>query len=527
MSFVFQIIRQYPSNFTMKLFIFLSMFGVAFAAAMNGLKMTMSGRGRADRKPHILHIVADDLGWDDVSWHNPDMITPNLQDLADNGVILDNMYVQTSCSPTRSSLMSGYYAANIGAQHLVYKPHRPHGLPTWLTTMPEVLKDNGYTTYGIGKWHLGYCNDSYVPTNRGFDHFLGFYLGSVDYWSHRTSERGPYGNGKYNGFDFRDDGEKYEGQGIDGVYTSFLFKDRINKIISEHDDADPMYMYLAFQLPHSPVTVPDEYAALYNDSVTNEERRIYSGQVTFMDEIIGDVRDALRAAGMWRNTLVLFHSDNGGDVRHAASNYPLRGNKGTYFDGGIKATALVYGKGIRRTGYVNHGMIHAVDVFPTLVEAVGGEIDFEMDGVSAWRTISRGSRSERTGFLITVDEDHPETSRAAAIRDGKWKFIEGYPAFRYIETHLSWYPTPYHGDTAEGTNLPEDPSSTTVWLYDMEADPLEINNVADQYPNVVASLRAKLDVHRLKTWTDFPPEDPSCDPALYDGWWTSGWCTIA
>jgi len=489
------------------------------------LILGMLGLALAADQPHIVHIIADDLGWDDVSWHNQDMITPNLQDMAENGVVLDNMYVQTSCSPTRSCLMSGFYAANIGSQHLVYKPDVPHGLPTWLTTMPDVLQSLGYTTYGIGKWHLGYCNDSYIPTNRGFDHFYGFYLGSVDYWSHRTSEKGPYGTGKYNGFDFRDDGEKVEGEGIDGVYTSVLFKERLDKIITEHDASDPMYMYLAFQLPHSPVTVPEEYAALYNDRVTNEYRKIYSGQVTFMDEIIGGVRAAMEAAGMWDNTLVLFHSDNGGDVRHAASNFPLRGNKGTYFDGGIKAVALAYGKGIEKTGYVNREMIHAVDVFPTFIEAAGGSVDFEIDGVSALPTITNGLGSKRTGFLITIDEDFPDMSYGAAIRDGPWKYIEGYPAFRYPEKHVGWYPTPYHGYLKNGPALPEDPRTTDRWLFNMIEDPTEMNNVYEEFPHVVAGLAALLDEHRKTAWTDFPAADSSCDPAHNDGWWATGWCT--
>ncbi|XP_070542482.1 arylsulfatase B-like isoform X1 [Ptychodera flava] len=477
-------------------------------------------------QPHIIHIVADDLGWDDISWHNPSMITPNLQDLAENGVILDNMYVQTSCSPTRSCLMSGYYAANIGSQHLVYKPDRPHGLPTWLTTLPDALQSLGYTTYGIGKWHLGYCNDSYIPTNRGFDHFFGFYLGSVDYWSHRTSEKGPYGTGRYNGFDFRDDGERYQGEGVDGVYTSVLFKERLEKIIQGHSPDCPMYMYLAFQLPHSPVTVPEEYAALYSAMVTNEQRRIYSGQVTFMDEIIGSVRAAMEDAGMWDDTLLLFHSDNGGDVRHAASNFPLRGNKGSYFDGGIKAAALAYGKGIEKTGYVNREMIHAVDVFPTFVAAAGGTVDFAMDGVSALPTITRGVQGDRDGFLITIDEEYPDMSFGAALRSGKWKYMEGYPAFRYPEKHLGWYATPYKMEHGRSPKLPQDPAFTDRWLFDMQEDPMEMDNVADLYPDVVKLLSEKLDKHRETAWTDFPPDDPNCDPALTDDWWDSGWCTL-
>ncbi|XP_070539910.1 arylsulfatase B-like isoform X1 [Ptychodera flava] len=493
--------------------------------------LCLASRGSAgknkNKQPHILHMVADDLGWDDISWYNPTMITPNLQDMADNGVILDNMYVQTSCSPTRSCLMTGYYSAKIGSQHLVYKPDRPHGLPTWLTTLPEILQSKGYATYGVGKWHLGYCNESYIPINRGFDHFYGFYLGSVDYYTHLTSEKGPYGSDAlYYGYDFRDDGEKVEGEGVDGVYSSLLFREKLLGIINGHDANTPMYLYLAFQLPHSPLTVPDEYKEMYDGIVTNDDRKTYSGQVTLMDEIIGNVRSALEDAGMWDDTFVLFHSDNGGDVKYAASNFPLRGNKGTYFDGGIKAVAMAHGKGIEKTGYVSNEMMHAVDVFPTFIEASGGKTkQYDIDGVSAWKMITKQKKSKRSGFLITIDEDIPNESYGAAIRDGKWKLIQGYPAFSFTEQHLYWYETPYHTEPDEKADLPL-PDEDSIFLFDMEADPSEECNVADDNPDVVAEMLAKLDEYRAVTWTDFPPDDPNCDPALTDNWWTTGWCTI-
>ncbi|XP_070576189.1 arylsulfatase B-like [Ptychodera flava] len=483
----------------------------------------------AKRRPHIVHIVADDLGWNDVSWHDASMHTPNLQKLVEDGVILENFYVQTSCSPTRSSLMTGYYSSNIGSQHLVYKPDRPHGLPTWLKTLPEVLKSGGYTTYGVGKWHLGYCNESYIPTNRGFDHFYGFYLGSVDYINHKTSEFGPYNQdqAKYLGFDFHDDGKRVEGPRVDDVYTSILFEKRLEKIIKKHDQDNPMYLYVAFQLPHSPLELPDdEFSQLYTDTVSNEDRVTYSGQVTMMDSIVGDLKRRMKKEGMWDNTLVLFHSDNGGDVLHAASNFPLRGNKGTYFEGGIRAVAFVHGKGIKKTGYTNREMIHVSDIFPTLIEAAGCSIDYNIDGVSAWCTISKGKKSDRTGFLITIDEQFPEDTTTAALRDGKWKYIEGIPAFSKGTNGIYWYPTQYDAKAQHFTDAGDVFDETSRLLFNMEEDPLEMFNVADSNPDVVAQLSQKLDEYRKTAWTDFPESDPACDPNNYDGWWTSGWCKL-
>ncbi|KAL5008803.1 hypothetical protein ScPMuIL_014384 [Solemya velum] len=143
----------------------------------------LSGHSTASR-PHILFIVADDLGWNDVSWHNPQMITPNLEKLAKNGVILNSSYVQPVCSPSRNCFMSGYYPFHTGLQHAVIHNWQANYLPGNLTTLPQKMKDLGYSTHMIGKWHLGFCDWKYTPTFRGFDSFLGFYSGAEDYYTH-------------------------------------------------------------------------------------------------------------------------------------------------------------------------------------------------------------------------------------------------------------------------------------------------------------------------------------------------------
>lgn len=142
---------------------------------------------KATTAPNILLIVADDLGYNDVSWHNPDIISPHLEKLARNGVILEDHYVQPICTPTRSALMTSYYPIHTGRQHSVLWLQEPKGLYTNFTLMPQYFKAIGYRTHAVGKWHLGFCNEDYLPTKRGFDTFYGFYTGSEDYYYHTRS----------------------------------------------------------------------------------------------------------------------------------------------------------------------------------------------------------------------------------------------------------------------------------------------------------------------------------------------------
>ncbi|CAL4169582.1 unnamed protein product, partial [Meganyctiphanes norvegica] len=138
-------------------------------------------------RPHVIIIVADDLGWNDVSWHNPKINTPHLGDLANNGIILNQSYVMHICTPSRAALLTGHYPIHIGRQHSVIHPLEPTGLTMNATLMPEQFKKMGYSTHAVGKWHLGYCNWKYTPTKRGFDTFFGFYNGDEDYFTHARS----------------------------------------------------------------------------------------------------------------------------------------------------------------------------------------------------------------------------------------------------------------------------------------------------------------------------------------------------
>ncbi|KAK3801544.1 hypothetical protein RRG08_047210 [Elysia crispata] len=225
--------------------------------------------------PHIVFIVADDLGWNDVGWHNPEVLTPNLNSLAASGIKLEASYVQPTCTPSRNSLMTGMFPYHTELQQ-VMDPSTPTFLPLKYPTIAEKLKQLGYSTHMVGKWHLGYCNEKYTPVRRGFDSFLGFYMGSqCHYFHHKTApleekissstKVSSFGHVLINSFlglrtqgltqgrDFRFNTTVWTK--TEGVYSTHAFANRAIEIIKRHDPDVPLFLYIPFQAPHSPLQV--------------------------------------------------------------------------------------------------------------------------------------------------------------------------------------------------------------------------------------------------------------------------------
>ncbi|XP_067685669.1 arylsulfatase B-like isoform X2 [Haliotis asinina] len=210
---------------------------------------------------HIVFIVADDLGWNDVGLHNPDMITPNIDRLAREGVILNQSYVQPLCSPSRSAFMSGYYPFKTGLQHLVILNNQHVCLPLNITILPQKLKELGYATHIVGKWHIGFCSWNCTPTYRGFDSFFGYYNAQEDYYTHTTA-----------GFlDYRNNTSPERTE--NGTYSTLRFTDVAIDIIQRHDKNQPLFLYLPFQAVHAPIEVPPQYEALYPNVKTEDRRK--------------------------------------------------------------------------------------------------------------------------------------------------------------------------------------------------------------------------------------------------------------
>lgn len=236
-------------------------FGIAIL-----MYMDRSIVGATTKQPHIVLIVADDLGWNDVSWNNPEIIMPTLDKMARKGVILNASYVQPTCSPSRGALLTGYYPFHIGMQHGIINKYQPKFMPDDKETLPAALRNLGYATHMIGKWHLGFCNWNYTPTYRGFDSFYGFYSGAGDYYLHTH----------YGGYDFRLNTSVH--YPTKTSYSTTLFGKRAADIVMNHGAQNtPLFMYLAFQAAHTPLQVPLKYSKLYSN-IKNKNRRLFSGR---------------------------------------------------------------------------------------------------------------------------------------------------------------------------------------------------------------------------------------------------------
>ena len=223
--------------------------------------------------------------------------------------------------------------------------------------MADDLKKSGYSTHIVGKWHLGFCNAKYLPTNRGFDDHFGYWNAAQDYFTH--------GNRPYDMWD--DMRVAWE---ANGTYSSKLFQNKATKIISEHDKSKPLFLYLPFQSVHGPLQVPTQYKHMQDKSV-NKDRRTFLGMITAMDDAIGNVTQALKNKNMMDNTIIIFLSDNGGITHFGGDNSPLRGQKFDVLEGGTRTVAFVHGPGlVQRT---EQRMMHVVDWYPTIMAAINSK----------------------------------------------------------------------------------------------------------------------------------------------------------
>jgi arylsulfatase A-like enzyme len=409
----------------------------------------------AGPRPNIVYIVADDLGWKDVGFHGSDIKTPNIDQLAAAGARLEQFYAQPMCTPTRAALMTGRYPLRYGLQTLVIPSGHTYGLPTDEWLLPQALKEAGYQTAIIGKWHLGHADPKYWPRQRGFDYQYGPLIGEIDYFTHE----------QHHVLDWYRNNRRLKETG----YSTTLFGNAAVKLIDEHDPAVPLYLYLAFNAPHTPYQAPQEYLDQYRN-IADGSRRAYAASITAMDDQIGRVVAALDKKKMRDNTLIVFQSDNGG-TRNAmfagegdmsktkipCDNGPYRDGKGSLYEGGTRVPAFVNWPGHVKAGSTVDGMLHVVDMYPTLVALAGGSTaqSKPLDGMDVWPTISEGRPSPRTEIVYNV-----EIFRAG-IRDGDWKLI--------------WR-----------TPLPE-----VVELYNLAQDPSEKNNLAAEHPDKVAALQKR------------------------------------
>lgn len=408
-------------------------------------------------RPNIVHIVADDLGWKDLGFQGAsDIRTPNLDRLAGEGARLRQFYVQPMCTPTRAALMTGRYPFRYGLQTIVIPGPAGYGLDTSERLMPQCLKDAGYATAIIGKWHLGHADPKYWPRQRGFDYQYGAMIGELDYYTHSDAGVRDW---------FRDNRPVVE----QGYTTQLLGADAVRYVEGQSPER-PFYLYLAFNAPHTPYQAPPEYVERYA-AIADPTRRTYAGMVTCLDDEIGKVVAALERTGLRERTLIIFHSDNGGTTnamfagqmtdlsktRLPCDNGPLRDGKGTLYEGGCKVPAFATWPGRIAAREVD-GMIHAVDLYPTLAGLAGASTagGKPLDGVDVWPTIATGATSPRSEVVYNIEPFR------GAVRQGDWKAV-----WRAL--------------------IP-----ATVELYNLAEDPYEKTDLAAAHPDRVATLQARI-----------------------------------
>ncbi|XP_046993799.1 arylsulfatase I-like [Schistocerca americana] len=383
----------------------------------------------ADTKPpNIIFILADDMGWNDVSFHGSKQIpTPNIDALAYHGIILNNHYVQPICTPSRAAFMTGKYPIRTGEQGTPMDEHEGRGLPNGML-LPGYLKQLGYVTRAVGKWHLGFHEVELTPTYRGFDSFLGHWGGSIGYFDFivQTTPDGKELNGYILWKNLTTAWEHA------GRYSTDVYTEEAERLILEHDTERPLFLYLAHQACHSgdpaaPVTAPQDTINkfLY---ISDPNRRIYAGVVSKLDESVGRVVAALQSRGMLENSIIVFTPDNGapttGKTANWGSNYPFRGLKATLWEGGVRSPALVWSPLLQNTPRVSHQLMHVTDWLPTFYAAAGGNVSSlpeDLDGVNLWDALVTNAESPRTEVLLNIDEKVGN----GAIRIGDWKLVKG------------------------------------------------------------------------------------------------------
>jgi len=432
---------------------FLKAMGIS--AASIALTHSASFAEKSTDKPKIVFILADDLGFNDVGYHGSKIKTPNIDNLASEGVRLEQFYVQPVCSPTRSSLMTGRYPMRYGLQVGVVRPWADYGLPLEEKTLAQALKEAGYKTAICGKWHLGHLDSRYLPTARGFDHQYGHYNGALDYFTHIRDK----------GLDWHRDDEPLHEEG----YTTDLLADESVRLIEQHDVSRRLFLYVPFNAVHSPFQVPEPYIDMYKH-IKAKNRRIYAGMVTCMDDAIGRIITALDKRSMKRNTLIIFCSDNGG-VGGIADNGPLRGHKAQLYEGGVRVPATVTWPGVLKAGTIVHEPLHIVDMYPTLIKLAGGNLIQKqpLDGKDAWPTIAEGKTSPHEDILLNV------TPANGAIRCGDWKLV-------------------HNGDIG-ANSTGEKADRDVLELFDLADDPFEKNDLSRKNPQKLQELKSRLEFY--------------------------------
>ncbi|HEY5654154.1 MAG TPA: sulfatase-like hydrolase/transferase [Pontiella sp.] len=425
--------------------------------------LALSATGNTNR-PNILLILADDLGYADLSVQGCTQFqTPRIDSIAKGGVRLKQGYVSNSvCAPSRAGLLSG----RIGIGFEANLPEGEHGLDSSLDTMADMLKSAGYSTSCIGKWHLGGL-DKFYPTNRGFDYFCGLRGGSRSYFYEPEDNDKP---GSHKAIEVN--GEQIP---FNGYLTDFLTDKAMEVIETQTTQSpdNPFFMYLSYTAPHAPMHAKPEHIEQFTH-IKNKTRRIYAAMMVSLDENVGRLLDYLKENEMYDNTLIVFLSDNGGPtVKNGSNNGPLRDRKGSVWEGGVRVPFFIQWTDRIQAGQVRDDIVSSLDLLPTFAAAAETEPVKDHSGINLLPFLTEEEKTVGPRTLLWR-RDHMTD---LALRSDNYKWV--------------------HNRNRNETSL-----------YDLEKDIGEKNNLAGQYPEVVKRLQ-----QQYLQWEATAPE-----PAFKSGW---------
>ncbi|MBI1372497.1 MAG: sulfatase-like hydrolase/transferase [Phycisphaera sp.] len=444
-----------------------------------GLACAASGVAAADR-PNLVIILTDDLGYGDLGCYGADDIaTPNVDRMAKEGTRFSSFYVSPVCSPTRASLMTGSIAQRVGIGGVLF-PRNTIGLNPDEVTLPELLKGQGYATAIIGKWHLG-NEDMFQPMNHGFDTWYGTpashsqtYHPTLKKYASDCVFREGYTLEKILKMDEAPcplirDNVVIEVPADPTQFTQRYTKESI-RFITEHKDV-PFFLYLAHNMPHLPLHASEAF-------VGKSRRGIYGDAIQELDWSTGEVLKTLKALGLDDNTLVIFTSDNGPNLSKMGSAGPLRGGKGTTYEGGTRVPFIARWPGRIPAGRETGEPITVMDLLPTLVKLAGGAApsDRVIDGKDIWPLLSgeAGARSPHDAICYFAGRS------VQGFREGDWKY-------RYAKDKPDKHESKKK-DKSQKVN-----AELAVQLFNLRDDIGEQKNLIDEHPEIAARLKQLMD----------------------------------
>ena len=402
-----------------------------------------NGNAEVAKANNVLLFVVDDLGWGDVGYHGSKIFTPNIDNIATGGIELNRVYTFPVCELTRAGLLTGRSPLTIGVKNEHFYG-TAGGLPLDEILISQDFKAANYSTFMLGKWHLGGSVDTeFLPQNRGFDHFYGLVGGAIDSDSHKVPS--PKGNKPT---DWQRNGVQVDEV---GHATDLIAQEAVTLLKSLKQD-QPFFMYVAFNAVHTPLRAPSDLVEKYQ-FFENPDRQIYAAMVEQVDRAIGTVLDTLQEQSLNENTLVVFLSDNGGNEdKGGALNNPLRGGKAEVYEGGIRTTGALYWPNTINPGMKSDQFLSVMDLYSTILSAIGitpTNLN-SLDGIDYWSNLTHSITTPPNKLVIGF-------GKSFAVFDEQWKLIRN----RESDEDL---------------------------LFDIIEDPNETENLAALYPNIVAEL---------------------------------------